>query len=286
MSGALIALRGCVLALGFVAVGSAAHSLASDPASIPRRAFSAYVARLDRELDLLFRPRRGRSIALLQALSVGALGALAVAMGLWLAAAAALVVALAPRLWLDRAVKRKRSEIEQRLPGVARTLANSLRATPNLVAAIEQTQRLCPPGLDRELELVLEEMHVGSTLEPALLRMGARVRSNDLDAILTAILITRQVGGHLPEVLETLAASLREMARLAGVLRTKTAEGRIQFLVVALVPPLLVLFFGKLRPGHFEPLFTSHTGLVVCGIATLLWVGSVLLARKVLAVQL
>jgi tight adherence protein B len=286
VSGSLLLLRGCALAFAFAAISVAAHALASNPASLPRRAFAAYVARLNRELDLLFRPRRGRRIALTQAASIGALGVLAVATGLWALAAAALAVAVAPRLWLARAVARKRREIEQRLPGIARTLANSLRATPNLVAAIEQTQRLCPPGLDRELELVLEEMHVGSTLEPALLRMGARVRSNDLDAILTAILITRQVGGHLPEVLETLAASLREMARLAGVLRTKTAEGRIQFLVVALVPPILVLFFGKLRPGHFEPLFISHTGLVICVIATLLWVGSVLLARKVLSVAL
>jgi tight adherence protein B len=286
VSGSLVLLRGCVLACAFVAISVVAHGLASNPASLPRRAFAAYVARLNRELDLLFRPRHGRRIALTQAASIGALGVLAVATGLWALAAAALVVAVAPRLWLSRAVARKRREIEQRLPGIARTLANSLRATPNLVAAIEQTQRLCPPGLDRELELVLEEMHVGSTLEPALLRMGARVRSNDLDAILTAILITRQVGGHLPEVLETLAASLREMARLAGVLRTKTAEGRIQFLVVALVPPILVLFFGKLRPGHFEPLFASHTGLVICLIAAVLWGGSVLLARKVLSVAL
>jgi tight adherence protein B len=286
VSGSLLLLRGCALAFAFAAISVAAHALASNPASLPRRAFAAYVARLNRELDLLFWPRRGRRIALTQAASIGALGVLAVATGMWALAAAALAVAVAPRLWLARAVARKRREIEQRLPGIARTLANSLRATPNLVAAIEQTQRLCPPGLDRELELVLEEMHVGSTLEPALLRMGARVRSNDLDAILTAILITRQVGGHLPEVLETLAASLREMARLAGVLRTKTAEGRIQFLVVALVPPILVLFFGKLRPGHFEPLFISHTGLVICVIATLLWVGSVLLARKVLSVAL
>lgn len=286
MSGSLVLLRGCVLAFAFVAISVVVHALASNPASLPRRSFAAYVARLNRDLDLLFRPRRGRRIALFQAASLGALGVLTVATGQWAPAAAALIVALAPRLWLTRAVTRKRVEIEQRLPAVARTLANSLRATPNLVAAIEQTQRLCPPGLDRELELVLEEMHVGSTLEPALLRMGARVRSNDLDAVLTAILITRQVGGHLPEVLETLAASLREMARLAGVLRTKTAEGRIQFLVVALVPPVLVLFFGKLRPGHFEPLFVSHTGLVICVIATLLWTGSVLLARKVLSVQL
>jgi len=286
MSPALTVLRGCVLALAFAALCIAAHALASDPSSLPRRALRGYISRLDRDLDLLFRPRRGQRIAFAQATAMTSLAAAAVATGLWLLGAAALVVAVAPRLWLARALNRKRTEIEQRLPGIARTLANSLRATPNLVSALEQTQRLCPPGLDRELELVLEEMHVGSTLEPALLRMGARVRSNDLDAILTAILITRQVGGHLPEVLETLAASLREMARLAGVLRTKTAEGRIQFLVVALVPPVLVLFFGKLRPGHFEPLFASQTGLVICMVAALLWGGSVLLARKVLAVQL
>jgi tight adherence protein B len=286
MTGSLLLLRGALLALVFTALGIVAHGLASDPASPPRRALSAYIARLDRDLDLLFWPRRGRRIALTQAILIIGLGVAAVGTGLWALAAATVLVALAPRFWLTRAVTRKRLDIEQRLPGVARTLANSLRATPNLVAAIEQTQRLCPPGLDRELELVLEELHVGSTLEPALLRMGARVRSNDLDAVLTAILITRQVGGHLPEVLETLAASLREMARLAGVLRTKTAEGRIQFLVVALAPPALVLLFGKLRPGHFEPLFASHTGLVICLAAALLWVSSVLMARKVLAVKL
>lgn len=286
MSHSQIALRGLVLALGFLAAGVAAHSLARDPASLPRRALAAYVARLDRDLDLLFRPRRGRRIALAQTASLLALAAATAASGPWWLSLVAVAVAVGPRLWLARALARKRREIEQRLPGVARTLANCLRATPNLVSALEQTQRLCPPGLDSEIELVLQELHVGSALEAALLRMGARVRSNDLDAVLTAISITRQVGGHLPEVLETLAASLREMARLAGVLRTKTAEGRIQFLVVALVPPLLLLFFGKLRPGHFAPLFASQTGLVIGAVAALLWAGSVLLARKVLAVRL
>src|SRR5689334_627664 len=104
MSGWLVLLRGCVLALAFVAISVVAHGLASNPASLPRRAFAAYVARLNRDLDLLFRPRRGRRIALFQAASLGALGVLTVATGLWAPAAAALVVALAPCLWLTRAV--------------------------------------------------------------------------------------------------------------------------------------------------------------------------------------
>lgn len=286
MSASLVVLRASSLTFAVLAASVAGYALASDPTSAPRRAFAAYHAGLDRDLDLLFRTRRGRGIALLQVALMVCLALATLALRSWEPVLAFLVIGVAPRLVLGRALARKRTDIEQRLPGVTRTLANSLRATPNLVAALEQTQRLSPPTLDRELWLVLEEMQVGSTLEPALLRMGARVRSNDLDAVLTAILITRQVGGHLPEVLETLAASLREMARLAGVLRTKTAEGRIQFLVVALVPPVLVLFFGKLRPGHFDPLLASHTGLVICVVAALLWISSVLLARKVLAVQL
>jgi tight adherence protein B len=90
----------------------------------------------------------------------------------------------------------------------------------------------------------------------------------------------------LPDVLETLAASLREMARLAGVLRTKTADARSQFLLVALMPPALLLLLQKVLPGHVDELLSSNIGLVICAISALLWVGSVLLARKILAVQL
>jgi tight adherence protein B len=279
-------LLNCALALAFSATSLVIYAVASDPKSVPRRAFSAYAARLDRDLDLLFRPRRGRRIALAQAGSMICFVGLAVAAHTWAAGVLVLVVALAPRLLLRRALARKRTEIEQNLPGVAKTLANCLRTTPNLVAALEQTQRLSPPGIARELDLVLGEMQVGSTLEPALLRMGARLGSGDLDAILTGIVITRQVGGNLPDVLETLASSLREMARLAGVLRSKTADARTQFLLVVLMPPALVIVLEKILPGHVDELFKSTTGLVICLISALLWMGSVLLARKILAVQL
>ena len=71
MSGSLSVLRAAVLALGFLALCIGSHALASDPASPPRRALRAYVARLDRDLDLLFRPRHGQRIALTTGLLSG-----------------------------------------------------------------------------------------------------------------------------------------------------------------------------------------------------------------------
>jgi hypothetical protein len=78
----------------------------------------------------------------------------------------------------------------------------------------------------QEVDLALKEMKVGSTLDQALLHMAARVGSRQLDSALSSILIGRQVGGNLPRVLETTAGTLREMRRLEGVVRTKTAGAR------------------------------------------------------------
>src|SRR4029078_11584582 len=76
-----------------------------------------------------------------------------------------------------------------------------------------------------EVDLALKEMKVGSTLDQALLHMASRVGSRQLHYALSSILIGRQVGGNLPKVLETTATTLREMKRLEGVVRTKTAQG-------------------------------------------------------------
>jgi tight adherence protein B len=116
--------------------------------------------------------------------------------------------------------------------------------------------------------------------------MGARIRSLPLDATLSGILIGRQVGGDLITILETTGATLREMARLKGVLRTKTAEGKGQLIVLAVFPALILVAFDMMSPGYFDPLAASTVGYVVIVIATAMWIGAVAAARKILAVDL
>jgi len=100
------------------------------------------------------------------------------------------------------------------------------------------------------------------------------------------VLIGRQVGGNLPKILETTAAALREMQRLEGVVRTKTAEGKTQLWVLALFPFFMLYAFDKISPGYFEPLTENFLGYTCAVIAFTLWVAAILWARKILNVDI
>jgi tight adherence protein B len=145
---------------------------------------------------------------------------------------------------------------------------------------------MTPNPLRQELELAVKQMRLGSTVEQAVLHMSGRVGSKQLDTALSAILIGRQVGGNLPTILETTAEVMREMARLEGVVRTKTADGKAQIWVLALFPFLLMLGFNAVNRGYFDPLTASATGYLVTILAFGLWGGSIVFARRILAVDI
>jgi tight adherence protein B len=112
------------------------------------------------------------------------------------------------------------------------------------------------------------------------------VRSFQLDAAMSGLLIGRQTGGNVPAILDGAAQTLREIARLQGVLRSRTAEGRVQANVLAVAPIVLVFAFDLASPGYFRPLTESLAGMLVTVIALGLWVGSVLMTRRIMAVEL
>jgi tight adherence protein B len=145
---------------------------------------------------------------------------------------------------------------------------------------------MTPHPLRQELELAVKQMRLGTTVEQALLHMSGRVGCKQLDTALSAILIGREVGGNLPSILETTAEVMREMARLEGVVRTKTAGGRAQLWVLGLFPFVLMLGFNAVNRGYFDPLTASVTGYLVTTIAFALWGGSIVFARRILAVDI
>jgi len=260
--------------------------LGTDRDGVFQRLWLAYVAYLDRSLKILFLPTRGRTLAVLQLMTATS----CLALGLLLKATLLFVIAGlslgGPPLVLAQQLRRRSRAIEARIEGFLMSLANALRATPSVGSALSYTQPLVSAPLDQELELALKELRVGSSLEQSLLNLAARARSPKLDAALASLLIGRQVGGNLPQILENTASTLREMSRLEGVVRSKTAEGKSQLFVLALFPALLVFLFDWIKPNYFAPLTDSAMGALLGGFALLLWVASVLLARKVLMVNL
>jgi tight adherence protein B len=239
-----------------------------------------------RRRALLWRHSTARVIGA-QGLGLG-LVIFAVGLGLPVSAAllAALCVALLPMRALALAERRQRRAIDTQLDGALTTLVNALRARPSATAALAQACPLFPAPLRVHVEFSLSQMRVGSSLEEALLDLGLRVRSQALDAAVVSLLLGQKVGGRLPEILENMGVTLREMARLDGVLRTKTSDARMQLQALALMPIALVLGLTAFRPQHFAPLLGSPTGMAVIVASVLLWLGALLIARRVLAVSL
>jgi tight adherence protein B len=259
-------------------------SVAGD--TLLKRYYRQYTAYLDRQLKLLFLPGSGARIALFQA---GAAVLLAIAgpmldIPYWYTGL--LLCAFMPSVYLKRKHAEHVRKLEGQSDGLILGLANSLKTVPSPSAALSALAPVLPFPMRLEIDRLLKEMRVGSTLEQALLNMSSRIRSPDLDAALSSLLIGLQVGGNLPVVLETTAATIREMMRLQGVVRTKTSESRAQLWVLALFPFVICYAFVSLDPGYFTPLQKTIVGTIVTSVAVLLWLASLMAARKILKVDI
>jgi tight adherence protein B len=263
----------------------AVWAIVDDPAGVPRRYWARYVVFLERKLRRMFLWTRGQTIAVSQVIGVGALFASWVIFRMPLWHVGAILVLVGPAWWIERMRAQRVQAIEEQIDGFVMSLANALKATPSIGDAIRSVAPMLRDPLRQEVELAVKEMRVGATLDQALLLMANRVGSRQLDAALSAVLIGRQVGGNLPRVLETTALSLREMARLEGVVRTKTAEGKMQMWVLALFPLGMIFALSGVSPGYFDPLTESIVGYAVIVLAVMFWLASLVVARKILAVD-
>ncbi len=259
---------------------------AADQSGFIYRYSARYIASLGRKLRPMFIFTPGRHIAWGQfAVAFLILAAhTLLTIDLWWMML--IVVAVGPTLYIEL-MRRKRVEaLEMQLDSFILALANALKSTPSIGAAFNSVVTVVSEPIKSEVDLAVKEMKVGSTLDQALLHMASRVGSRQLDSPLSAIPIGRQVGGNLPKALETTANTLREMRRLEGVVRTKTAEGKAQLWVIALLPFGMLVGLNVLFPGYFIPLTNSIIGYLVIAFCTACWVTSGVLARKILNVDI
>jgi len=132
----------------------------------------------------------------------------------------------------------------------------------------------------------VREYELGTPLDEALQHFADRLPSKTVAGAVLAIKIARRSGGDLPRMLDNAGAALRELARLEGVVRSKTAEGKAQALVVGAIPVPLVLALHCGDPKYFAPLLQTFTGTLVIAGAAALWATAIVLSRKILAVDI
>ncbi|MBX3131070.1 MAG: type II secretion system F family protein [Polyangiaceae bacterium] len=281
------------LLLKFGSVGLVAFALLvatwaalADSASPFWRYWHRYCTFLERKLRLLHNFTPGRHIAVGQIGAMVLILAIHVAIGFegwWIAL---FVAAYAPSRYIERKRQERVAQIEDQLDGFLTALANALKATPSVSNSFISIQPLLPYPISQEVDLAVKEMRVGSTLDQALLNLGGRVSSRQLDSALCAILIGRQLGGDLPKILETTANTMRDMLRLEGVVKSKTAEGKAQMYVLAVFPFAFAVVMNWMQPGFYDPLREPIAGWAIAAFAGVTWLASILMARKILSVDI
>lgn len=275
------------LLLVFVGLMIGAWGATADAESPVMRYWARYCTSLERKLRLMFIWTPGSRIAIGQIVAGTLVLGLHVGVGLdpywWMLL---VIIGAAPSLYIERMRQQRVAALEDQIDGFLTALANSLKATPSVANSFMGIQPLLPSPIREEVELCVKEMKVGSTLDQALLNMGGRVGSRQLDTALSAILIGRQLGGDLPRILETTAHTMREMIRLEGVVKSKTAEGKAQLWVLGAFPFVFAVALNAMEPGFYDPLKKPVAGWAIAAFAGICWVISLIMARKVLAVDI
>ncbi|HEX9437348.1 MAG TPA: type II secretion system F family protein [Candidatus Limnocylindria bacterium] len=184
-----------------------------------------------------------------------------------------------PRFWVGRRIGGRLSAFNKQLPDTITLLSNSLRAGSSFLQSIELVSRETPPPMGEEMLRVVREVNLGLGMEEALHNTVRRIKSEDLDLMVTAISIQQSVGGNLAEILDTIAFTIRERVRIKGEVNTLTAQGRYSGYLVAFLPIAIAFMINLISPSFMQPLFTQTLGQI------LLAVGGVMMTIGFFAIQ-
>ncbi|MBC7104482.1 MAG: type II secretion system F family protein [Firmicutes bacterium] len=197
------------------------------------------------------------------------------------AAGLALVGAAVPFLMLLRARASRLARFEARLPDALALMASGLRAGFPFVQTLDMVRSEIPGPVGREFGRTFREIQLGAQTEEALADLTARVRSAELDLVVTAVLIQREVGGNLAEVLDNIAGTVRDRLRLRREMRALTASGRLSGWVIGLLPLAVGAFILVFNPGYFRVMVDSTGGKVALALAAAGEVLGALVIRRI-----
>ena len=190
-----------------------------------------------------------------------------------------------PFILVNMKIARRMKAFNSQLGDALILIANSLRTGYSFMQASDMVAQEMRPPISSEFSRAVKEMNLGVTIEDALANLGKRINSEDLDLVLTAVLIQRQVGGNLSEVLDNIARTIRERVRIRGEIRTLTAQGRISGIIVSLLPVVLGLVIYLLNPEYVKLLFVHPVGKIMLGVAGLGQVIGIIVIRRIVDIE-
>jgi tight adherence protein B len=188
------------------------------------------------------------------------------------AAIGAIAGAFGPGMYVKSQQKKRLQKFNDQLADMLNLMVNGLRAGYSTMQALEAISKELPPPICDEFRRVVLEMQIGIPMETALDNLLRRIPSEDLDFVITAINVQREVGGNLSEILDNISFTIRERVRIKGEVRVLTSQVRTSGTVLSLIPFFLVLILWFLNPEYLMsvtqggPYLTAAIICVVLGL--------------------
>jgi tight adherence protein B len=168
-----------------------------------------------------------------------------------------------PAMWVGARAQKRTHKIERQLTETITLISNAQRAGFAFAQGVETAAERMGPPISTELARMMLDINMGSSTEDALQAMNERIGSEDLDLVVTAILIQRQTGGNLTEVLDNVTDIMRDRDRIKGEINTMTASQRMSALVLSLWPAILGLVVFAVNPGMMSLMWTTLPGIIM-----------------------
>ena len=201
-------------------------------------------------------------------------------------AGVAVLTAYVPVLYLKFKRSRRVAAFNAALPDCIEMCARSLRVGNSIVAAIDIVATEAVEPAKTEFSEVFKKQNYGLPLRDALLQMLDRVPSMDLQVFVTGILVQKDTGGNLAEVLDRIVFVIRERLRIHREIRTHTAQGRMTGWILCLLPPAMLVIINIANPGYSDVLFHEPMGRhMLYGGAGLLMFGAFLIRKIVNGIE-
>ena len=182
--------------------------------------------------------------------------------------------------------KRRMQALTDQLPEALDIISSGLRAGFSFPQAMAVVSREMQPPVKDEFYRVIWENRMGKTLEEALQNMGERTDSDDLDLFITALLIQKQVGGNLAEVLNNISHTIRERVRIQGEINTLTAQGKMSAIIIILLPIALAALLTYINTEYMMEFFQDIIGQILLGASIISMIVGTIIIRKIIDIDI
>ena len=203
------------------------------------------------------------------------------------AAIGAIIGFFAPRFYVKRQQTIRLRKFNDQLGDMLNLMVNGLRAGYSVMQALESVSRELPPPICDEFRRVVQEMQIGIPMEKSLDNLLRRIPSEDLDFLVTAINVQREVGGNLAEILDSISFTIRERVRIKGEIRVMTSQVRTSGAILSMIPVFLSMALWFISPEYIGSFFDRGPtcGWLAVGTIVIMIVSGYFVMQKIADIE-